>query len=60
MVVKINVNFITITKCGYLGNYFLNNVDSHILPLEIINQVIKCSAFRIHQSNNKFIFRDFA
>lgn len=52
-------NNTTKTKCGFLGNYFLNNVDSLILHLGMLKIVIKSFQSNSYQSKFYVIFRDF-
>lgn len=44
-------NNTTRTKCGFLGNYFLNNVDSPILLLGMLKTAIKSFQLNFYQSN---------
>lgn len=49
-------NNTTKTECGFLGNFFLNNVGLLTLLLETKKIVIKNSQLDSHQSNVLFIF----
>ena len=56
---KIRDNNTTKIKCGYLGNYFLNNAVLHISLLVMQKIVIKNFQLSFHQSKFYFYFQGF-